>query len=219
MFKVKLQEKNKNFKECLDLFLKSPSDTNEERARSIFEWINTTFSSEDASRQEEFTKELKVQAKNLLELSSDLTVHLVWDKFNSEHAAFIEECFSGDPDSKLKYLEALMHVKSSEIYASIEELLLHGKNKEKADEYIKLQTDHLRLLCEKDLPSAKERVRQITKGKVHIPLEECLAICSEATLTEGCALLTSKMKNYLSSVTHYLSLLSEEHLDYGQFLH
>ena len=84
--------------------------------------------------------------------------------------------------------------------------------REKALTYMKLQNQHFRLLCENYPQRVLERVRKIKKNEVHFALDDCLEICQEFNQVEACAILTNKMTNYLSSCTHYMTLLTDANL-------
>jgi len=78
MFFVKLQEKNKDYIRCLNLFLgyRGAADDSE-RIESIFSWIDTSLSSLEGESKKEFEQHLKKNMGGLVYLSSELTVALV----------------------------------------------------------------------------------------------------------------------------------------------
>jgi hypothetical protein len=96
---------------------------------------------------------------------------------------------------------------------------MSGGNKEKAMAFMKLQNMHLRLLCQNHPEKVLDRIKRIKKNEVHFALIDCLEICEEFKQVEACAILTNKMTNYFSSVTHYMNLLTnKQHFDYPRLI-
>lgn len=97
---------------------------------------------------------------------------------------------------------------------------MSGTDKEKAQSYMALQNQHLRLLCQISPEKVLDRVKKIKNNKIHFPLEDCLQICQEYKMVEACAILTNKMTNYFASVTdYYMTLLTDKSLyDYPKLM-
>jgi hypothetical protein len=68
---------------------------------------------------------------------------------------------------------------------------------------------HLKLLCQDYPTKVLERVRQIKKNEVHIPLEKCLSICQEHKQIEASAIFFNKLQNYFSAAEAYITLLTD----------
>lgn len=147
--------------------------------------------------------------------------------FSHEHTRFIDSLGSSgiasDLDAQFLYLDNMFHRYHDHINDLIQKNLLSAlesvEDKEKADEYMKLQKMHFQLLCKRKPEGVLDRVRLVKRGKVRMSPEECLDLCESAGQVEACAILSNHMQLYLPSVTHYMSLLtSHEHFNYAELL-
>lgn len=114
----------------------------------------------------------------------------------------------------------MLTVQNDRIQNCIKDYCMSGTDKEKAQSYMALQNQHLRLLCQISPEKVLDRVKKIKNNKIHFPLEDCLQICQEYKMVEACAILTNKMTNYFASVTdYYMTLLTDKSLyDYPKLM-
>jgi hypothetical protein len=131
--------------------------------------------------------------------------------FAAEQEKFVES-INGHNEEQYIYLDTFLRMQHAKIQSCIESYLMSNTDMVKALFYMKLQSLHLRLMCQNYPGQVLERVKRITKGEIKFALDKCLEICEEYNQIEACAILTNKMTNYLSSATRYLSLLTTENL-------
>lgn len=86
---------------------------------------------------------------------------------------------------------------------------------DRAEQYMKLQKLHFRLLCQVRPSGVIDRVRQIKRNEIKLAPVDCLDICEQYQQVEACAMLSHKISSYLASVTYYMQLVTEqEHFNF-----
>lgn len=104
--------------------------------------------------------------------------------FGNEHTRFIESLGEGEDanlDAQFLYLDSMFERNSEQINELIN-MNLHSalkkvEDKEKAEEYMKMQKIHFRLLCKKNPAGVLDKVRLVKKGKLLMSPAECLELC------------------------------------------
>jgi len=169
LVKIHLLKLCKNYKRCLEVFLQSDIKLQDKETK-VFEWIDYTFKELKDEDDENFNS-LKQEVLNKLPLLADISIQnvtaLVENWYENEQDLIIEKLDKAE-DLQLKYVENVMEkIKEDVDYT--------GEHDRKYDQYIKILTLHIKLLCKLNpaqvLPNLKKRSSY--------PIDECLKKCLE----------------------------------------
>ena len=180
------------------------------------------------AKEELFRKQVFTFFGALVKIDAEQSHQMVDRWFANEHTRFIESLGEGSAeanlDSQYLYLDSMFERNSGQINELIN-MNLHSAlksvaDKEKAEEYMKMQKIHFKLMCQYNPSGVLDAVRQVKKGKLLMSPAECLELCEKAKQTEACAILANHMQSYLLAVTYYMSLLTDQHckIDYVKLL-
>lgn len=189
---MKLLEKKEDYVTCLQLLVdgmkQNEYSQNREAVERTFDWIHnilillearkTDANPESTGKEDSFRRQIMINFRGLIRLDPHLTVELIDDMFANEQEKFVES-INGHIEEQFMYLDYLLSVQHDKIQSCIESYLMSGTDKEKALTFMKLQSLHLRLMCQNFPKQVLDRVKRIKKNEIKFKLDECLEICEE----------------------------------------
>lgn len=176
--KIHLLKKTKNYKRCLEVFLKS-DNLIKDKARQLFEWIDDTLKElNDIDNEIDNFENLKEEVLNklpdLADLSIDKVTELVEKWFKDDQQNIVQK-LNRVPKLQLKYVENVIEKSRDDIenhlIGSITEV-----NDQKHEYYLQLLKMHIQLLCQY---SKKDVLPNLEKKLQFYPVDECLKICMD----------------------------------------
>ena len=178
LVKIHLLKKSKNYKRCLEVFLKNDNFI-KDKAKQLFDWIDETLKELcDVDNEIDHFDNLKEEVLNklpdLADISIEKVTELVESWFKNDQQNIVQK-LNRVPKLQLKYVENVIEKSRDDI----ENYLLRDTivvNDQKYEYYSQLLKMHILLLCQY---SKKEVLPNLEKKIQFYPIDECLKICQE----------------------------------------
>jgi WD40 repeat protein len=198
LVKIHLLKLNKNYKNCLEVFVQSDIKL-QDKEKKVFEWIDLTLRELNDVDYENFDS-LKEEVLNKLPLLADISIekvtHLVEFWFEDEQDIIIEKLDKAE-NLQLKYVENVIEKIKDDVDYS-------GENDRKYEQYVKILNLHIKLLCKINptqvLPNLKKR---------NYPPDECLKKCLEYKIIDASIHLMQNIGAFKDALLLALNTLKE----------
>ena len=140
------------------------------------------------AKEEAFRRQIFDYFGALVQIDASEAHKMVDLWFGNEHTRFIESLAASgtvaDADAQFLYLDSMFE-KHADAINELINMNLHSalkqrSDKQKAEEYMKMQKIHFKLLCKRNPGGVLERVKLVKKGKLFMSPAECLELCQAA---------------------------------------
>ena len=184
LVKIHLLKKSKNYKRCLDVFLKNDSLI-KDKAKQLFDWIDDTLKELDdldnnIDQFENLKDEVLNRLPDLADLSIDKVTELVEKWFKDDQQNIVQK-LNRVPKLQLKYVENVIEKSRDDIENYVFGSIVDG-NDPKHSYYLQLLKMHIQLLCQY---SKKDVLPNLEKKMHFYPIDECLKICLDYKVNDA----------------------------------
>ncbi len=206
LVKIHLLKKIKNYKRCLEVFLKNDSSI-KDKAKQLFEWINETLKElydidNEIDQFENLKEEVLNRLPDLADLSIERVTELVEKWFKDDQQNIIQK-LDRVPKLKLKYVENVIEKSRDDIENHLIGSIVDVDD-QKHRYYLQLMRTHIQLLCQY---SKKDVLPNLEKKLQFYPVDECLNICKEHKVYDAAIYLMQSTGAIIDALKLSLSVL------------